>query len=62
MKAYVDQDVCIGCGMCTGIAPDSFQMNDEGKAEFIGGDVDGDKAEAVKEAIDSCPVQAISEE
>ena len=33
MKAYVDQDVCIGCGMCTSLAPDVFQMNGEGKAE-----------------------------
>lgn len=56
MKANVDQDICVGCGMCTGIAPDSFQMNDEGKAEF--GAESDDKL--VQEAIDSCPVSAIS--
>ncbi|MGI6052428.1 MAG: ferredoxin [Bilifractor sp.] len=56
MKANVDQDICVGCGMCTGIAPDSFQMNDEGKAEFIAESDD----KLVQEAIDSCPVSAIS--
>ena len=33
MKAYVDQDICIGCGMCSGIEPDAFLMNSDGKAE-----------------------------
>ena len=33
MRAYVDQDACIGCGLCAGTAPDVFQMNDAGKAE-----------------------------
>ncbi len=58
MRAYVDQDMCIGCGMCAGIASDSFQMNDEGKAEFF---AESDDA-LVQEAIDNCPVAAISEE
>ncbi len=58
MKAFVDQDMCIGCGMCAGIAGDAIRMNDEGIAE---GYAEGDDA-AVQEAIDSCPVAAISEE
>ncbi len=57
MKAYVDQDTCIGCGMCAGIAADVFRINDEGKAEAY---AEGDDS-AVQEAIDSCPVAAISE-
>ena len=57
MKAYVDQDICIGCGMCSGIEPDAFRMNSDGKAECY---AEGDDAK-VQEAIDSCPVGAISE-
>ena len=56
MKAYVDQDMCIGCGMCAGIEPDAFRMNDSGKAECYAEGDDG----KVQEAIDSCPVGAIS--
>ncbi|MDD6352369.1 MAG: ferredoxin [Lachnospiraceae bacterium] len=57
MKAYVDQDTCIGCGMCEGTAPDAFRMNDDGKAECY---AEGDDA-SVQEAIDNCPVGAISQ-
>lgn len=59
MKATVDQDVCIGCGMCTGIAPNHFQMNDAGKAEAFQEAADAEK-DQVQQAIDSCPVGAIS--
>ena len=33
MRAYVDRELCIGCGLCTSIAPDVFAMNADGKAE-----------------------------
>lgn len=33
MRANVDQNLCIGCGLCAGIVSDVFQMNDDGKAE-----------------------------
>lgn len=56
----VDKDVCIGCGTCAIIAPKSFKLGADGKAEAI--NPPGDTAELVKEAIDSCAVQAISEE
>ena len=28
---------CIGCGACTAVCPDVFDLNDEGKAENIMG-------------------------
>lgn len=58
MKAFVDQDMCIGCGMCAAIAAESFRMNGEGKAEFFAESDDS----LVEEAMGSCPVGAISEE
>ncbi|MDO4633769.1 MAG: ferredoxin [Eubacteriales bacterium] len=57
MRACVDQEMCIGCGMCEGIAPEVFRMNEEGKAEAYAAGEDS----AVEEAISSCPVEAISE-
>ncbi len=59
MKVKVDQDVCIGCGLCTGIAPDIFRLNEEGKAESFS-EVSEAQKDSVQEAIDSCPVSAIS--
>ena len=58
MNAKVDQDACIGCSMCPDIAPDIFRMDDNGKAESYN-EVDEKNKEAVQEAIDTCPVDAI---
>jgi len=57
MKARVDQDKCIGCGLCTSLAEAVFSFNDDGKA--VAGDVSPDDEEAVQNAAASCPVEAI---
>ncbi len=59
MNACVDQITCIGCGMCPGIAPEVFRMGESQKAEAYA-PVDGGNKDSVQEAIDSCPVSAIS--
>lgn len=61
MKVYVDEGICIGCGLCTGICPEVFEMNDDGKATAAGA-VTEDNEGSIKEAMDSCPVTAILEE
>ena len=61
MRAFVDQEICIGCGLCEMTAPDVFRMNDEVKAEAYA-DTTEDNRGTVQEAIDGCPVGAISEE
>ena len=60
MKVYVDEDICIGCGLCAGICPEVFEINDNGKATAANS-VTSDNEDAVKEAMDSCPVSAILE-
>jgi ferredoxin len=57
-KLKVDEDKCIGCGTCVAVAPKSFKLNDDGKSIPI--DPPGDEESAVQEAIESCPVDAIS--
>lgn len=54
----VDQDTCTGCGLCADIASDTFAMNDDGVAEVT--NPQGDDEGTIQEAIDSCPVEAIS--
>ncbi len=57
-KIKVDENLCIGCGACTAIAPQTFQLNpDKGKAEVINQPEKVD--ETIKMAINSCPVGAI---
>ncbi|MEW8955531.1 ferredoxin [Clostridium sp.] len=62
MKAYVDKDTCIGCGLCPSISPSVFDMDDDGKAKTIVDEVPDDAKDDTKEAEDSCPVNAISTE
>ncbi|CCH28755.1 ferredoxin [Actinosynnema sp. NPDC047251] len=52
----VDRDTCVGSGMCVSIAPDHFRL-DAGTAEPVDGSVDPD--DAVLEAAESCPMEAI---
>ena len=59
-KLIINKGACIGCGTCITLAPKTFKLADDGKAEVIS--QDGDDREAIENAIDSCPVQAIKEE
>ena len=59
MKAIVNQDSCIGCGLCISTVPEVFEVNADGKAEASGHTTTESKS-AFQEAIDACPVQAIS--
>ena len=58
MKVWVDRNLCENHGQCALVADDVFTMNEEGILEY---DPDPDEArrEAVAEAADLCPVQAI---
>ncbi len=58
MKAMVDQDTCIGCGLCCSLCDAVFRMNDEGKAEAYQA-ADAMNQDDVQGAIDACPVSAI---
>lgn len=59
MKAFVDKDICIGCGACTGICPEVFDMDDDGLAIAIKEELKSDLEDSAVEAQDGCPVSAI---
>jgi len=56
-KIIIDKNLCIGCGVCSTIAPKTFKLGPDGKAEVIEPTVDDE--ETIKKVIDSCPVGAI---
>ena len=61
MKIKIDQDKCLRCGMCTGIAMDVFEFNDEGDIK-VNEELVQENIDSVEEAINSCPVSAISKD
>ncbi|MCI1944920.1 ferredoxin [Clostridium luticellarii] len=62
MKAVVDKDVCISCGLCPSTCPEVFEMDDDGKAVAISGEVPEESKDSAKEAEENCPVSAITVE
>ena len=58
MKVEVDQDLCIGCGVCELMCSQCFQI-ENGKAQVVR-DECGEVSECdIQDVIDSCPTEAI---
>ncbi len=59
MAITIDKKKCIGCGTCAALCEDVFEMDeDEFKAKVKKGK-ENSKDACVKEAINSCPTDAI---
>ena len=60
---------CIGCAACAAVAPEHWEMDEDGKSNVIGGnrtpegkeerDLEEKDFEENKDAADSCPVNVI---
>ncbi len=56
-KITVDRDLCIGAASCVALAIKTFALDSENKAVIVEGE--GDEAEIIKLAAESCPTKAI---
>ena len=59
MKIEVNKDLCIGCGACTTIANEVFELDDDGLAKVIKNQIEDSEKEDVLDASESCPTEAI---
>lgn len=55
----VDQDLCIGCGMCINMCPDVFIYNEK-SLSTVKSDLAEFNLQSVQEACEICPVDAIT--
>ncbi len=59
MKAVVDQEGCVGCGLCADTCPEVFEM-DESVAKVIVETVPEEAEDSCREAASACPVEVIT--
>ncbi|MBR5273045.1 MAG: ferredoxin [Clostridia bacterium] len=59
MKAKVNKDMCISCGICVTVCPEVFAFDDNSLAESIVDEIPKECLSAAEEARDSCPVSVI---
>jgi ferredoxin len=55
----VDRDECEANAVCVGIAPDVFELDDDEQLHILVAEVPADRAEQVRQAVDSCPKRAL---
>ncbi len=60
MKVVVDFDLCQSNGICQAMAPDVFEVRDDGYLYVLQESPDESLRTDVESAVKSCPVQAIS--
>jgi len=58
MKVTVDEETCIGCGLCSETCPEVFEMTDD-KVTVKVDEVPKDAIKTCREAAENCPVEAI---
>jgi len=59
MNPTIDKKLCIGCGTCEALCPKVFEVKD-GDASIKKDAPVEEKGNCIKEAIEACPVDAIS--
>jgi ferredoxin len=59
MHLRVDRDLCEANALCTGIAPDVFDLDDEDELVVLRPEPDEALREPVEQAVASCPKQAL---
>jgi ferredoxin len=61
VRIHVDPELCQGHNRCTAVAPELFDIDDEGYAGAVGdGTVPARLAESAELAVDNCPERAIT--
>lgn len=61
MRVDVEPDSCITAGVCVAMAPSHFdQDDDDGTVIVLKHTVDASDEDAVRQAVEACPVRAIA--
>jgi ferredoxin len=59
MRVAVDRDLCEANGVCAGLAPEVFDLDDEDYLHILQPEVPAGQADPVRRAVASCPKIAL---
>ena len=59
MKIVADRGTCEGLGMCEAMAPEFFEVGNDGVVDVLNPDPDEEHRELVQAAVEACPVAAL---
>jgi ferredoxin len=60
MRLTVDQTKCSALGICESLAPELFEVQDDGSLAILDSRPTGGHCQAAREAVESCPTAALS--
>ena len=60
MRIVLDPAKCSSIGMCESVAPDVFEIGDDGALTVLAPEQPEDRRSLVQEAVASCPTGALS--
>lgn len=56
----VEEDKCIGCGLCVNTFSDYFEFNEEGLSSVTKKEINPEEKKELLEAVEMCPTEAIT--
>jgi ferredoxin len=59
MQLRVDRDLCEANGVCTGVAPEVFELDDDEQLQILQPDPPADQLDRVRKAVERCPKAAL---
>jgi ferredoxin len=59
MRVQVDRDACEANGVCAGLVPEVFELDDDDDLHIMGDDVPAGLQATVRLAVQSCPKAAL---
>jgi ferredoxin len=60
MRIEADHDTCDGLGMCEAMAPEFFEVGEDGQVRVLDEHPADEHRADVAAAVDACPVMALS--
>lgn len=59
-RVVVDRDRCVGSGTCEALAPDVFEVGDDGALVVLRPEPGEEQLPDVRDAVQACPTRALA--